>query len=215
MSFSWNKTWRKDKFSRNSCHVVLGATSQLFHLKCVLLQVIELPLLNPELFHRVGITPPKGCLLYGPPGTGKTLLARAVASQMNCNFLKVGLHLHKLYECISARHESKPRKWHKHLFGILIGHLSTSNTWSLWWAFHWMQLRAATVQHPYAEAEGTLPKVPMPWNPPVMVIAVRDEWWEDWESGTYPIYSGMSRVFYLSQHYYYLRLIKFTWLGNQ
>ena len=52
-------------------------------------QVIELPLLNPELFQRVGITPPKGCLLYGPPGTGKTLLARAVASQLDCNFLKV------------------------------------------------------------------------------------------------------------------------------
>ena len=52
-------------------------------------QVIELPLLNPELFQRVGITPPKGCLLYGPPGTGKTLLARAVASQLDANFLKV------------------------------------------------------------------------------------------------------------------------------
>lgn len=32
------------------------------------LQVIELPLTNPELFLRVGIIPPKGCLLYGPPG---------------------------------------------------------------------------------------------------------------------------------------------------
>lgn len=32
------------------------------------LQVIELPLTNPELFQRVGIIPPKGCLLYGPPG---------------------------------------------------------------------------------------------------------------------------------------------------
>ena len=53
------------------------------------IQVIELPLLNPELFQRVGITPPKGCLLYGPPGTGKTLLARAVASQLDANFLKV------------------------------------------------------------------------------------------------------------------------------
>jgi len=52
-------------------------------------EVIELPLLNPELFQRVGITPPKGCLLFGPPGTGKTLLARAVASQLDCNFLKV------------------------------------------------------------------------------------------------------------------------------
>merc|ERR1712127_261023 len=52
-------------------------------------EVVELPFLNPELFLRVGITPPKGCLLYGPPGTGKTLLARAVASQLDCNFLKV------------------------------------------------------------------------------------------------------------------------------
>ena len=49
-------------------------------------EVIELPLLNPELFMRVGIVPPKGCLLYGPPGTGKTLLARAVASQLDANF---------------------------------------------------------------------------------------------------------------------------------
>ncbi|VDN04601.1 unnamed protein product [Thelazia callipaeda] len=52
-------------------------------------EVVELPLINPDLFRRVGITPPKGCLLYGPPGTGKTLLARAVASQLECNFLKV------------------------------------------------------------------------------------------------------------------------------
>ncbi|OBZ74244.1 26S protease regulatory subunit 10B [Grifola frondosa] len=52
-------------------------------------EVIELPLLNPELFQRVGITPPKGVLLYGPPGTGKTLLARAVAATLNTNFLKV------------------------------------------------------------------------------------------------------------------------------
>ena len=32
---------------------------------------IELPLMNPELFLRVGIKPPKGVLLYGPPGTGE------------------------------------------------------------------------------------------------------------------------------------------------
>ncbi|KAG8797196.1 26S proteasome subunit rpt4 [Serendipita sp. 398] len=45
--------------------------------------------MNPELFLRVGISPPKGVLLYGPPGTGKTLLARAVASTLQTNFLKV------------------------------------------------------------------------------------------------------------------------------
>lgn len=51
--------------------------------------MIELPLLSPELFLRVGIKPPKGVLLYGPPGTGKTLLARAVAATLQTNFLKV------------------------------------------------------------------------------------------------------------------------------
>ena len=52
-------------------------------------EVIELPLLNPELFIRVGVTPPKGVLLYGPPGTGKTLLARAVAATLGVSFVKV------------------------------------------------------------------------------------------------------------------------------
>lgn len=52
-------------------------------------EAIELPLMNPELFGRVGINPPKGVLLYGPPGTGKTLLARAVAHNLDANFLKV------------------------------------------------------------------------------------------------------------------------------
>jgi len=62
-----------------------GLAEQIRELR----EVIELPLINPELFQRVGISPPKGCLLYGPPGTGKTLLAKAVASQLDCNFLKV------------------------------------------------------------------------------------------------------------------------------
>ena len=46
-------------------------------------------LVNPELFQRVGIKPPTGVLLYGPPGTGKTLLAKAIASNIDANFLKV------------------------------------------------------------------------------------------------------------------------------
>ncbi|KAJ5678648.1 26S protease subunit rpt4 [Penicillium macrosclerotiorum] len=62
-----------------------GLNDQIRELR----EVIELPLKNPELFQRVGIKPPKGVLLYGPPGTGKTLLARAVASSMETNFLKV------------------------------------------------------------------------------------------------------------------------------
>ena len=52
-------------------------------------EVIELPLTNPELFLRVGISPPKAVLLYGPPGTGKTLLAKAIATNVDASFLKV------------------------------------------------------------------------------------------------------------------------------
>ena len=52
-------------------------------------EVIELPVLHPELFEALGIAEPKGVLLYGPPGTGKTLLARAVAHHTKCTFIRV------------------------------------------------------------------------------------------------------------------------------
>ena len=41
-----------------------GLSDQIRELR----ESIELPLMNPELFLRVGIKPPKGVLLYGPPG---------------------------------------------------------------------------------------------------------------------------------------------------
>ncbi len=50
---------------------------------------VELPLKNPDAFHRLGIRPAKGFLLYGPPGTGKTLLAKAVAKEAEANFISI------------------------------------------------------------------------------------------------------------------------------
>jgi len=52
-------------------------------------EMIELPLSHPEIFERLGMTPPKGVLLHGLPGCGKTLLARAVAHESDADFIYV------------------------------------------------------------------------------------------------------------------------------
>jgi transitional endoplasmic reticulum ATPase len=54
-----------------------GCGKQISQLR----ELVELPLRHPQLFHTVGVPPPKGVLLYGPPGTGKTMIARAVAAE--------------------------------------------------------------------------------------------------------------------------------------
>jgi proteasome regulatory subunit len=67
-------------------------------------ETVELPLLRPEAFEKVGIDPPKGVLLYGPPGTGKTLLAKAVAHETNSVFIKlIGSELVRKYIGEGAR----------------------------------------------------------------------------------------------------------------
>ncbi|KAH0785701.1 26S protease regulatory subunit 7 [Histomonas meleagridis] len=62
-----------------------GCKEQIEKLK----EIIEMPLMHPERFEKLGIDPPKGVLFYGPPGTGKTLLARAVANRTDSVFIRV------------------------------------------------------------------------------------------------------------------------------
>ncbi|RVW77065.1 26S proteasome regulatory subunit 7B [Vitis vinifera] len=67
-------------------------------------EVVELPMLHPEKFEKLGIEPPKGVLFYGPPGTGKTLLARAVANRTGACFIRViGSELVRRYVGEGAR----------------------------------------------------------------------------------------------------------------
>ncbi|MFX0050543.1 MAG: proteasome-activating nucleotidase [Candidatus Hermodarchaeota archaeon] len=62
-----------------------GLKDQLQELR----ETVELPLLQPELFEKVGIEPPKGVLLHGPPGSGKTLMVKAVAHETKATFIRV------------------------------------------------------------------------------------------------------------------------------
>ena len=73
----------------NKPHTKWSDIGGLEKAKEKLRELVELPLIRPELFVKAGINPSKGILLSGEPGTGKTLLAKAVANEANANFISI------------------------------------------------------------------------------------------------------------------------------
>jgi cell division protease FtsH len=77
-----------------------------------------LPLQQPEIFGAYGKDAGGSLLLYGPPGCGKTFLARAVAGEIDANFLHIELQAilsmyagqseHNLHDIFEKARESKP-----------------------------------------------------------------------------------------------------------
>ncbi|KAF0984248.1 hypothetical protein FDP41_007425 [Naegleria fowleri] len=73
-------------------------------------ELIEYPILHPEIYTSLGVDPPRGILLHGPPGSGKTMLANAIAGELQIPFLKVSAP--EIVSGMSGESEAKIR----HLF---------------------------------------------------------------------------------------------------
>jgi SpoVK/Ycf46/Vps4 family AAA+-type ATPase len=77
-----------------------------------------LPLKQPEVFAAYGKSAGGSLLLYGPPGCGKTFLARAVAGEIEVNFMHVELQAilsmyvgeseHNLHDIFAKARENNP-----------------------------------------------------------------------------------------------------------
>ena len=83
--------------------------SHIGGLNRILIQVCKLliHLKHPEVYQRVGVTPPRGFLLHGPPGCGKTLLANAIAGQLKLPLIKLAAT--EIVSGVSGESESKLR----------------------------------------------------------------------------------------------------------
>lgn len=74
-----------------------GMKSHIEQLK----EMVQLPLLYPDMYTRFHVTPPRGVLFHGPPGTGKTLLARALSNSIGSGGKKIAFYMRKGADALS------------------------------------------------------------------------------------------------------------------
>nr|XP_043627896.1 uncharacterized protein LOC122599445 [Erigeron canadensis] len=63
-------------------------------------EVVILPLLYPEFFNNIGLTPPRGVLLHGYPGTGKTLVVRSLIGSCARGDRRIAYFARKGADCL-------------------------------------------------------------------------------------------------------------------
>ncbi|KAL7143373.1 hypothetical protein ABFS83_08G187000 [Erythranthe nasuta] len=63
-------------------------------------EVVILPLLYPDFFGNLGLTPPRGVLLHGYPGTGKTLVVRALVGSCARGDRRIAYFARKGADCL-------------------------------------------------------------------------------------------------------------------
>lgn len=99
-------------------HVTFADVGGLEEVKKKIRMNFILPLKQPEVFAAYGKEAGGSLLLFGPPGCGKTFLARAVAGEIDANFMHIELQAilsmyvgqseHNLHDIFQKARENKP-----------------------------------------------------------------------------------------------------------
>ncbi|MBD1858437.1 AAA family ATPase [Leptolyngbya sp. FACHB-1624] len=88
-SFFSENTVLSTPSSEDSVQPTLAGVGGLSSVLRELRELVELPLKRPNVLAALGLEPTTGVLLTGPPGTGKTLTARALATDLDVNYIAI------------------------------------------------------------------------------------------------------------------------------